>query len=68
MTKVQTMPCYKCGKSSIIEVDSIGYQKWQSGTLIQKAFPEMPKESRELLLSGIHPECWNEMFKDSDDK
>jgi hypothetical protein len=26
----------------------------------------MPKEDRELMISGIHPKCWIEMFEDFD--
>jgi hypothetical protein len=27
----------------------------------------MPKEDREFMISGTHPDCWNEMFKDIDE-
>jgi hypothetical protein len=27
----------------------------------------MPKEEREFMISGTHPDCWNEMFKDTDE-
>ena len=36
--------------------------------LIQHAFPEMPMETRELLISGTHPECWDSLYKDEDDE
>lgn len=31
---------------------------------VQDIFPHIPKEEREMLISGTHPECWNEMFGD----
>ncbi len=36
---------------------------WRSGTLIQKAFPNMSADDREFLISGISPEGWNATFR-----
>jgi len=35
---------------------------WQSGTLIQNAFPMLNADQREFVKTGITPEEWNEMF------
>ena len=35
---------------------------WQSGTLIQDAFPMLNADEREFIKSGITPKEWNEMF------
>ena len=32
--------------------------------MVQDAFPNMNKEDREFLLSGITPTEWNQMFRD----
>ncbi len=32
--------------------------------LIQDAFPDLPLEQREFLISGVTPEEWNTLFKD----
>jgi hypothetical protein len=66
--KITTKPCMKCGKTAEMEVDSTAYFRWkEQGWHIQTAFPDMPAEQRELLISGTHPACWLELFGDEDD-
>ena len=36
--------------------------------LIQDAFPELSKEDRERLITGICPKCWKELFGDEDEE
>jgi hypothetical protein len=38
------------------------YQAWQSGTLVQDAFPNLTADEREFLLTGITQEEWEEAF------
>lgn len=54
--------CFLCGEQSTVTVPLQGFTLWQSGALVQFAFPEMPAEQRELLISGNHPECWDREF------
>lgn len=36
---------------------------WVTGRKpIQNALPEVPAAEREQMITGMHPECWNEMF------
>jgi len=35
---------------------------WQSGNLVQDVFPNLDKDQREFLISGITPEEWQEAF------
>ncbi len=35
---------------------------WQSGTLIQHAFPDLTADQREFLLTGITPDEWADTF------
>lgn len=35
---------------------------WNSGALIQEAFPELTPDEREFIISGITKEEWNELF------
>jgi hypothetical protein len=35
---------------------------WQSGMLIQDAFPMLNAGQREFIKTGITPEEWNDMF------
>ena len=36
--------------------------------LVQDAFPNLDKEQREFLISGITPDEWNETFGDFNDE
>lgn len=55
--------CPVCLKSSIVEVDGGAYSRWKLlGARIKEAFPEMSVDEREVLMTGIHPDCWKEMF------
>lgn len=63
---VATPRCLHCKTSSDLIVRRTDYQKWVAGAYIQQAFPEMPHEIREQLISGTHPACWKEIFGDDD--
>jgi hypothetical protein len=39
---------------------------WQSGMLIQDAFPMLSAGEREFIKTGITPQEWDEMFKDEE--
>ncbi len=41
--------------------------RWINGESIQNCFPNLSADDREILLSGISPNHWNEMFGGSDD-
>ena len=59
---VETPPCFHCGKSGSIEVPMKGFLVRQLGGLIQDAYPDMSAPLREQMVSGTHPQCWDEMF------
>lgn len=59
---VETLSCMMCGERSHVTVSAEGYRRWQAGVLVQNAFPEIPHTERELLITGTHPKCWDEMF------
>jgi hypothetical protein len=40
---------------------------WRAGALVQDAFPEVPKEYREMFISGTCPKCWDDMFNNEDE-
>lgn len=64
---VQCPPCIVCGHVEEMTVDYTSLKKWQNGTLIQEAFPDMPRSQREQLISGTCPDCWDKLWKDTDD-
>ena len=64
---VDTKPCMMCGETSKVKMLVHHYLEWQNGGLIDQVCPEMPKETREMLISGTHPECWEKMFEGNEE-
>jgi len=58
--------CPFCHEHHRVSVMKEEYDKWKSGELIQRAFPTMRPETRELLITGICSSCWNDMEKEWD--
>lgn len=55
--------------SKEIDVNPEKYNNWEKNgrpTLIQKEFPELSPEDREFILTGVTPDEWEEIFKDSE--
>jgi hypothetical protein len=49
------------GKELKLEDLPLGdYNKWMNGEHVQNAFPYLNKDQREILITGIGPESWNE--------
>ncbi len=43
-------------------VDRDAFNRWQSGTKIQDAFPTLSPEERETMVSGVcSDECWDKL-------
>ena len=59
--------CPFCGKTAIVEVPTDGFIAWQGGATVQGAFPNLDADTRERLVSGICPTCWDKMFSVPDD-
>ena len=57
--------CPLCKRKNSITVDKNDYEKWHSGTLIQRAFPYLSPAEREMLKTGICDTCWKELFGSS---
>lgn len=58
----ETAACMFCQRTSIVELTAAEVGAWLSGVAIQDAMPERGAPERELIRSGIHPECWAESF------
>jgi hypothetical protein len=67
MNQITTPPCPLCGTSiklNLTETESASYMMWKdSGKLVQECFPARPPEWRELLITGMHPDCWDLVLK-----
>ena len=60
--------CPFCGKGHEIEVNEMDYLDWQDGEHAQNAFPYLSANEREMLISGICPNCWDKMFEQEEDE
>ncbi len=60
--------CPFCGKAHEIEVNEMDYLDWQDGKLAQDAFPYLSASDREMLISGICPDCWDGMFGNGEEE
>lgn len=63
---IVTKPCLVCGKTTTLMLDIESVRRWQRGELTQRAFPDMSKHERELLISGTHPDCWTQLFPEEE--
>ena len=54
--------CPWCGEEHEGEVPFEGYLAWQNGESIQVAMPQLSANEREMLISGVCPECWKKAF------
>lgn len=55
--------CPECGKEQKLILSKVAYENWKSKKQhIQHAFPELSSEQREILLSGVCPDCWIKLF------
>ena len=60
-TLIETI-CPLCGAAHTIEVNLTDCWDWEDGKCAQDAFPYLSPDEREMLISGICPECWDSMF------
>jgi len=65
---IKTKPCTVCNEYEVWSLDREAVTRWQEGENIQSAFPDMKAEDREILISGTHPACWNELFGEESDE
>lgn len=56
--------CPICGHEHELTVDFEQYLTYQSGELVQDAFPHMSPTDRERFVSGLCPDCQEEVFRE----
>jgi hypothetical protein len=59
---ITTRPCMFCRRTSAIELTAEQAAALDARTPIQDVLPDVAPASRELLISGTHPSCWEEAF------
>ena len=62
-----TTTCRLCRKDNSIVVPSQGLWDWEHGSHVQDAFPSLSSDEREVLVSGMHTDCWDTLFGDDDE-
>lgn len=56
--------CPSCDHSEVFTMTKEQYRQWYYREKpIQDIFPNIKYDKREMLISGICPKCWDEMFK-----
>lgn len=61
-TTTVPLECFLCKQIHDVTVPTAGLAKLQLGAHVQDAFPDLPKEQRELFISKTCPQCWDEIF------
>ena len=59
-----TKPCIVCEQTSWVTLDADKHARWIAGEHVQAVWPDMPAEEREMLITGTHPACWDQLFSD----
>lgn len=60
-----TLHCVICGQEHTeLDISHAAVEAWRNSTvLVQDAFPDLTDDQREMLVSGVGPKCWDELFK-----
>lgn len=59
---VNTPACIGCGHTTQLTLLRSEVDMYRKGAYVQDAFPHMPADEREMIISGTHPTCWDRMF------
>ena len=62
-----TTICPFCGQTHEVLVYEDDFLAWQDGARAQDAFPYLSAREREMLISGICPQCWDNMFGEEEE-
>ena len=56
---VKSRPCPRCGKVHVLRVYPSHLEAYEAGGLIQNTLTELSADEREMLITGLCPECWD---------
>ena len=64
LDEIVEITCKFCGESHGIVATQFEWDMWYSTDrpYVQRCFPTMSAENREMLISGICPTCWDKTF------
>ena len=60
--------CPICHKTYEVTVPFEGFLAWQAGEKVSDAFADCDPNTREALISGVCPQCWEELFPSEEDE
>lgn len=61
--QIRTLQCPMCGQRHTLEVEEDDYKKYINGEgYVQTIFPYLSSDEREMLISGMCPDCWKRLF------
>lgn len=59
---IHTIKCPDCRTQEVFTVSEYALSEYESGALMQKAFPMLNAGQRERLITGICGDCFDKMF------
>jgi len=59
--------CTYCNIPQVVTVTAQAYYNWDHGMFVQNAFPNLSKDEREFLVSGICGKCFDKMFAEPEE-
>lgn len=60
--------CFHCSEETMYTIAYEEYVRlFVNKEYVEDVFPNLNKEERELMISGTHSKCWEEMFGECDD-
>ena len=60
--------CPRCHKVVFLPITEQELLAWDpQETHVQKQFPQLSPAQREMLLTGLCGDCWDEIFKEDED-
>lgn len=60
--------CKICEDEFDLDVTSSQLFQWKQGALIQRVFPYLNADERELIMTGMCGKCYDELFYDDGDE
>jgi len=59
---IECLPCPQCGEPTVIKIDDYDLERFKAmskGMLVGQAFSHWSVQERELLMTGLHAQCWD---------
>jgi hypothetical protein len=64
-----TNTCIYCGDNITFMMTQSQYKSWKiNRNYIQNVFPHLDSATRESMISGTHPQCWDLIFTEEDEE